>query len=243
MQTPFARIPIIILCGGQGTRLRSVVSDRPKILAPFGTDTILDVIIAQLCRAGFEKIILSVGYLREQVREYCKKKNYCVTFSEEDAPLGTGGAIKRALKHIETKRFFVMNGDMCFQPDFLGLYRFHQRKRGVLSLFTTRGYRSDKGDVVVTNDNQRIIGWRKEDASDKPGLRALNAGTYLMECGIVEFFPTRKSFSLEREVFPALFSRAVCYAFPTDASFIDIGEPDRYALAQKNYKGFHTIIE
>ena len=132
-------IPIIVLCGGQGTRLRSVVSDRPKVLAPLGTQTLLDSIIAMLRKAGFKKIILSVGYLKEQVKRYCEKRGYQVIFSEEDEPLGTGGAVKAALQHITSNLFFVMNGDTIFNPDFSELYQFHKEKKGFMSMLISRG--------------------------------------------------------------------------------------------------------
>ncbi|KKU60093.1 MAG: Nucleotidyl transferase [Parcubacteria group bacterium GW2011_GWA2_47_12] len=228
-------IPIIVLCGGQGTRLRSVVSDRPKVLAPLGTQTLLDSIIAMLRKAGFKKIILSVGYLKEQVKRYCEKRGYQVIFSEEDEPLGTGGAVKAALQHITSNLFFVMNGDTIFNPDFSELYQFHKEKKGFMSMLITRGYKGDGGDVVTTNKNQRIIQWRKKTQYEQPETLHLNTGTYLMKKEIARFFPNKKSFSLENDVFPVLFAES-CYGYKTDELFIDIGVPERYALAREQDK-------
>ncbi|TSC73243.1 MAG: nucleotidyl transferase [Parcubacteria group bacterium Gr01-1014_70] len=224
--------PIIVLCGGQGIRLRSMISDRPKVLAPLGEQTLLDNIIAMLHAAGFEKIILSVGYLKKQIKSHCWARGYQVVFSEEDEPLGTGGALKSAMKHIDTDVFFVMNGDMIFKPDFSRLLSLQRERNGVMSLFVTRGYQGDGGTVIKTDSANRIVHWRERKPEDKPEKLYLSAGTYFMKKGIARFFPNSKSFSLEKEVFPALFSEP-CYGYRTDELLIDIGVPERYALAQK----------
>ena len=235
MYNPLRHTPIIVLFGGLGTRLRTVLTDKPKILAPIGNKTLLDFIISMLTGAGFEKIILSVGYLKEQVKAHCAKRNYSVIFSEEDEPLGTGGAVKAALQHITSDLFFVMNGDTIFNPDFSELYQFHKEKKGVMSMLITRGYKGDGGDVVTTNKNQRIIQWRKKTQYEQPETLHLNTGTYLMEKEATHFFPETKYFSLEHDFFPILFTQK-CYGLPIDELFIDIGVPERYALAREQDK-------
>lgn len=242
MQTPLAHIPIIVLCGGQGTRLRSVLPDRPKILAPIGEETLLDTIMRTLQKSGFTNIILSVGYLREHIKAHVRKKKYAVSFSEEDTPLGTGGAIKRAAALIDTDRFFAMNGDTLFRPDFNALYRFHTEKKSALTLMLTRRYQGSGGHVAVMDANNRISLLRPKTADDSSQC-ALNGGTYLIERATVERFPSHERFSLEDDAFPRLFSELFCYGLKTHDPFIDIGVPERYALAQRNYRGFQTTKE
>ncbi|MDP3661509.1 MAG: sugar phosphate nucleotidyltransferase [bacterium] len=225
-------IPIIILCGGKGTRLRSVVADRPKVLAPFGKQTLLDGIIAMLHASGFEKIILSVGYLKEQVKEHCAQHGYRVVFSEEDEPLGTGGALKTSMRYVDSDVFFAMNGDMIFKPDFSKLLAFHKKRDGLMSLFITRGYQGGGGNVIETDSDDRITNWRERKTNERPESLYLNAGTYVMKKEVSRFFPERKSFSLENDLFPNLFLQK-CYVLQTDELFIDIGVPERYALARE----------
>lgn len=242
MQIPLAQIPIIVLCGGQGTRLRSVLPDRPKILAPMGEETLLDNIMRMLQKSGFAHIILSVGYLREHIKAHVRKKKYAVSFSEEETPLGTGGALKRVATLVDTDRFFAMNGDTLFCPDFRALYRFHIEKKSALTLMLTRRYQGGGGHVAVMDAHHRIAFLRPKTAEDSPRC-ALNGGTYLIERATIERFPPHERFSLEDDAFPRLFSELPCYGLRTQYPFIDIGVPERYALAQKNYRGFHTITE
>ncbi|TSC84144.1 MAG: nucleotidyl transferase [Parcubacteria group bacterium Gr01-1014_17] len=235
MSNELRNIPIIVLCGGLGTRLRSVFVDLPKILASMGDKTLLDMIMTMLTKAGFEKIILSVGYLKEQVKAHCEERGYRVVFSEEDEPLGTGGAVKRALHFTNgAERFFIMNGDMVFSPDFNALCAFHNEKEGILSMALTKSYRGDSGNIVEMDETQRVTGWRKKTDADANGTFHLNAGIYIVNRKIAKLFPDKSAFSLEDEFFPTLFRRH-CYGFRTDEILIDIGVPERYRIARKMY--------
>lgn len=230
MSKGLSDIPIIVLCGGLGIRLRPVVANRPKILAPISKKTLLDFIIVMLKQAGFEKIILSVGYLKEQIKKHAQKNGYDVIFSEEEEILGTGGALKAALRFVEEEQFFTMNGDMIFNPNFKKLYLFHKKRGGIMSMALTSRYIGSGGNIVNIDKAHRIIGWREKTERDQPEQFHLNAGTYLMNRAVSEFFPKREKFSLENDCFPFLFKQE-CYGFPTNESFIDIGIPERYEIA------------
>lgn len=238
MSNELRQTPIIVLCGGLGTRLQNVLVGKPKILAPIGDKTLLDIIISMLSKAGFEQIILGVGYLREQIKKHTEQNNYRVIFSEEEEPLGTGGAIKAALHFVHSEQFFVINGDMIFSPDFSLLHRFHRAKNALMSLVITRGYVEDGGKVITVDENNRVTQWRDRMANDQLEKIYLNAGTYLMEKEVMRFFPEKKTFSLERDVFPTLFSET-CYGCKTDGVFIDIGVPERYELVRKMF----TVVD
>ncbi len=228
-------IPIIVLCGGQGTRLQSVISDKPKVLAPLGKNTFLDTLIDLLHASGFQRIILSVGYLKEQVREHCTKHKYEVLFSEEDEPLGTGGALKAArLLTSHDNEFFVMNGDTVCRPDFRAIYDFHRKMGGLMSMMIAPAYEGDGGDVALLDHTSRIVSWRKKMPSDAGKATFVNAGVYLMDKETDRFFPNRHAFSLERDVFPSLLVEP-CYGYPIKEPLIDIGTPERYTLAQASF--------
>lgn len=232
MQTPLAHTPIIVLCGGQGTRLREILPDRPKILAPIGEETLLDNVMRMLQKSGFARIILSVGFLREHIKAHVREKKYAVSFSEEKTPLGTGGALKRAAALVDTDRFFAMNGDTLFRPDFMALYHLHTEKKSALTLMLTRHYQGSGGHVAVMDANRRISLLRPKTADDSPQC-ALNGGTYLVERSALELFPNDERFSLEDDAFPRLFAALSCYGLQTKNPFVDIGVPERYALAQR----------
>ena len=123
---------------GSGKRLRPVVLGQPKVLAKIGEKTFLDILIDDLLMHGFKSIILSVGYLKEQIRnhfnpDYDKKYDYVVTFSEEE-PLGTGGALKRAKTLIGSNPFMVMNGDSICKVNLRSFMDFHTEKKALLSM-------------------------------------------------------------------------------------------------------------
>lgn len=235
MSNELRQIPIIVLCGGLGTRLQGVLRGMPKILALIGDKTLLDITMSMLTNAGFGKIILSVGHLKKHIKKHTEKHKYQVIFSEEEKPLGTGGAIKKAFGHIgDAPQCFIMNGDMIFSPDFNALRAFHNKKGGLMSMMLTRSYIGVGGNVVHTNKADRIIGWRKKTDADAHGMSHLNAGTYIVNRAVTELFPNKSAFSLEDEFFPTIF-RQPCYGLETDSIFIDIGVPERYRMAQRIY--------
>lgn len=232
MSELLSHIPIVVLCGGQGSRLRPVLKDRPKILAPIGKVTLLDITLSALLQAGFEKIFLSVGYLKEQIERHVKENNYQVIISSESEPLGTGGALAATLSNIgNAEHFFAMNGDMIFDLDFAALHHFHLKKRALMSMALMHPYEGDVGTLVELNAVERITGLRNkktEEVSNKEMF--LNAGVYLFKKEAVGFFPATKCFSLEQDVFPELLKKP-CYGFKTRSYCVDIGTPERYARA------------
>ena len=124
--TGLDNIDVLILCGGKGERLSGVLKGRPKPLAKIGAKVFLDILIDRIQGFGFKRILLSVGYHKEQiVKHYSNPEHYALEFCEEDTVLGTGGAVKNARSSIESDPFLVMNGDSICDVDLLKFYRFH----------------------------------------------------------------------------------------------------------------------
>ena len=109
----------IILAGGFGTRLQSVVQDRPKPMALVGDRPFLEILMDYLIDQGIDGFVLSVGYLHEVVLQHFGDtyRNYPVKYVIEDTPLGTGGAIQLAMKHIQGETALVTNGDSIFKAN------------------------------------------------------------------------------------------------------------------------------
>ena len=229
-------IDVVILCGGKGERLRSVVSDRPKVLAPIGKKVFLDLIIENLLAIRFNRIILSVGHLREQILDYYKNhKN--ILFSEEKSPLGTGGAIKNARALILSDHFFVLNGDSFLDADFSGLHNMHASQNSLLSMILTEMENVfDYGGVELDKEG-KILNFSEKQSKKGNGL--VNAGIYCMSKDIFNHMPEGNEFSLEYDLFPKI-SRMPCYGFVAKEKFIDIGTPERYKRAIQLLKNFKT---
>ena len=222
-------IDVIILCGGLGKRLRPAVSDRPKALAEIKDKTFLDILIDNLLEHGFKNIILCVGYLKEQIKDHFNyETDYNIEFSEEEYPLGTGGALKNARSLIKSDTFMVMNGDSICNVDFKDFFDFHIDKKAVLSMVLTRSQDGeDYGNVAL--DNSRNITSFKEKVDSK-GECLINAGVYMMQNEIFSYMPDETSFSLEYDLFPKLITNK-CYGYIIENELLDIGTPERYQIA------------
>lgn len=229
MSTELKDIDVVILCGGLGKRLRPAVSDRPKVLAEIEDNTFLDILIDDLLKHGFKNIILCVGYLKEQIIEHFNyEKDYNILFSEEDIPLGTGGALKNARSLIKSNTFMVMNGDSICNVDFKDIFDIHIDKKPVLSMVLTRSQEGEDYGNVALDDSQNIISFKEK--VDNKGECLINAGVYVMQNEIFSYMPDETNFSLEYDLFPKLITNK-CYGYIIENELLDIGTPERYKKA------------
>lgn len=230
MRNDLAKIDVVILCGGLGTRLHSLSGDMPKTLMPFAGRPFIDILIESLLPFGFRRFVLCVGHLREKIRAHFHARDYEVVFSEEETPLGTGGAVKNAVSKISSSTFLVMNGDSICPIDFRSFYAFHLQKAGIVSIALAKPkIEKDYGTIEVDND-QRIINFREKQECQRNMF--VNAGIYLMERSILKFMPASKHFSLEYDLFPSMLDSG-CYGFGTASEVFDIGTPERYLQAMQ----------
>jgi NDP-sugar pyrophosphorylase family protein len=229
MDPHFREMDVVILCGGMGTRLQPVIADRPKSLAPLGDSTFLDILIDSLKKYGFRKFILCTGYMKEQILGHYKDTDDdAIVFSEEDTPLGTGGALKNAQSLISSGTVLVMNGDSICDVDFNKFYTFHTSRKALLSMaLVTSKDRDDFGSVFL-NESGKIVRFREKDGSASQGF--INAGIYLMDTKIFAHMPVMPRFSLEYDFFPGII-RENCYGFVTGGELMDIGTPERFEKA------------
>jgi NDP-sugar pyrophosphorylase family protein len=228
IRNDLAKIDVVILCGGLGTRLRPISKDLPKVLMPFAGRPFIDILIASLLPFGFKRFILCVGYLKEKVQAHFQKNDYEVIFSEETEPLGTGGAVKKTIPLIECPSFLVMNGDSICQVDFPQFYSFHLLKGGILSLTLVKHQSGQDYGVIEVDDNQRVISFKEKNKCNKNMF--INGGIYFMKRDIFDHMPREDRFSLEYDLFPNVLA-AGCYGFQAESEVIDIGTPERYVQA------------
>ena len=233
-KSTFKNIDVFVLCGGRGTRLRSVISDKPKILADIGGKPFIEILLDNLALHGFRRIILGVGHLKEEIINYFQanpRKDLQIEFSSEEAPLGTGGAVKKAKPLIKSNHFLAMNGD-CFSPvDFRRFYETHLARKTLLSMVLTKTPDvSDYGKVELDGSG-KIINFNEKKISQKSAL--INAGIYLMRKDIFDFLPKKNRFSLEYDFFPKIILNNRCYGFMVESEYIDIGTPEKYLEAAK----------
>ena len=230
----------IVLAGGLGTRLRSVVVDVPKPLAPIAGKPFLHYFLQRLAKFNCEKMILSVGYKAELIREAIGKnfQGIPVSYSIEQAPLGTGGAIKKALQSLGDidQSILILNGDTYFDLDLTAFLQFHQRGKFDLSI-ALREVADVTRSGVVTLQHNRVICFQEKSASGKGWI---NAGAYPLSPTIIDRVKAlpEQVFSWEERVLAPLVNSHQVGGFCATGHFIDIGVPEDYQRAQTLLPGW-----
>ena len=232
----------VILAGGLGTRLRSVVSDRPKVLAEVFGRPFLKYLFDQLENAGVHEVVLCTGHMADSVREEIGETygSLHIKHSMEDVPLGTGGALRLALPLIQSDTVMVMNGDSYINADLKAFLRWFLRKNIVAALLLVKSLDMKRyGKVVIASDN-RVEAFEEKSGIEGEGL--INAGIYLLKKKFVETIPPGTAFSLELELFPNLIGKKL-YGYRCEGEFIDIGTPKSFRKAEKFFSGLNIVLK
>lgn len=207
-----------------------VVSEVPKPMAPINGRPFLEFLIDYLIGQGVTTVVLSVGHKREAIQTYFGSSwrgleiRYCV----EEQPLGTGGALKKAMDEAGYARAFALNGDSYCPVDLNALQAAHRSAE--LTLALKRVEDVGRFGAVEFNAGGRIVAFREKSATAGPGL--INAGVYLVERSLFRVAPPARRFSLETDVMQRRCSSVTMRGFVTDAIFIDIGVPEEFRRAQ-----------
>jgi D-glycero-alpha-D-manno-heptose 1-phosphate guanylyltransferase len=233
MQTiPISLIDVMILCGGQGTRLRKVVDDRPKPMAEISGRPFLDFIIEHVASFGFRRFILCSGYKSMHITDYYINLDDGLTYviSEEKSRLGTAGAVANA-KHLTTsKHILVLNGDSYCPANLQHLLDFHFNKNSKTTIVLAKIENPKDFGVITTSQQEIITGFNEKKKKSGPGL--VNAGIYLFNSDVINSIPQRYPISLETEFFPTLIKKETVYGFTSHKNLIDIGTPERLKEAK-----------
>jgi D-glycero-alpha-D-manno-heptose 1-phosphate guanylyltransferase len=229
----------LILAGGLGTRLRSAVADRPKVLAEVRGQPFLLHLLDGLVEAGVRHVVLATGYRADDIEEVLREgyRGLEIEFSREPEPRGTGGAIALALARLRSPRVLVQNGDSFCAADLRAFAKSHASRRASLTLLATAVDDAGRYGRVVVDDDGAVTAFREKDPDAGAGL--INAGVYLLERAVLDALPRGETpFSFEREVLGAWIGRGL-YATTSDGPFIDIGLPATYAKADRFFAEMH----
>jgi D-glycero-alpha-D-manno-heptose 1-phosphate guanylyltransferase len=221
----------IVLAGGLGTRLRSVVSELPKPMAPVGDKPFLEYILKYLQKNGVNKAILSVGYKWESIKEYFgdQFENIKLVYSVEGEPLRTGGAIKKAISHVKGEHVYIINGDTFFDVDLQAL-RLKDESQLILSLKHMVDF--DRYGCVESDENDLVSEFTEKGYRESGNI---NGGIYLAARGIFDVYDLDEKFSFE-EFMQTNFKRLKISVKVFNDYFIDIGIPEDYQRAQSEIK-------
>lgn len=225
----------VILCGGKGTRLQAVVSDRPKPLAEVAGRPFLELLMDYVHGFGFGRFVLCAGHMGEMIRDHfaARRLPYEVQVSIEREPLDTAGAVKLAEPLIKGGRFLVMNGDSIVRADLRAFAAFHEARRPRASLAAARKEDASAFGTLDVDAGGKLLAFR-EKAAARSGL--VNAGIYLFERDVLGLVPAGRRHSLERDLFPALAAQRAVDVFEVPGELIDIGTPESYKEAGDKLK-------
>ena len=227
----------IILAGGLGTRLRTVVSDLPKCMAPVAGKPFLQYAIQHLQKQGVDKFIFALGYLSESIEAFLSTNYPLLNYqlSIEPEPLGTGGAIQLAAQKATEKNVIVVNGDTLFSVDLQQLYTAHFQYQAACTLCLKPMENFERYGAVELNDDNSVASFKEKQFYQKGyingGVYALNVEIFLQE-GLPQKFSFEKDY-LEKKI-----NQQQLFSLVQDKYFIDIGIPEDFERAQKEFENF-----
>jgi NDP-sugar pyrophosphorylase family protein len=223
----------VILAGGLGTRLRPVIGDLPKPLAPVQGRPFLDYQIEHLAAEGFTHILLCVGYRHDLIRAHLRDGaayKVQITYSVEEEPLGTAGALRHARPYLGDT-FLALNGDTFFATDLSSLVTAHQASSTCSTIALVQVPEAGRFGHVALDANGYVTHFN-EKGNSGPGL--INAGVYVFSSAIFDCFPAQTPLSLENQIFPGLARQRLLRGQVLQGYHIDIGTPESYARFQED---------
>jgi D-glycero-alpha-D-manno-heptose 1-phosphate guanylyltransferase len=220
----------ILLAGGMGTRLRSVVQDVPKPMAPVAGRPFLSHLLDYLEGQGIDEAILSVGYLRHAIIDAIGEQHggIRIRYAIEEEQLGTGGGLRKALAMTHVFPVFALNADTLVHLDYRAMLR-QQADAGANLSIALRAVDDTARYGCARVDDGRIVGFAAADRPGQPGL--INAGVYLFGENVLAHGQP-PVFSFERDFLEPKIAELRPLAFMAAGYFIDIGVPQDYARAQ-----------
>ena len=225
------RCDVIILAGGKGTRLSGVVSDRPKPMALVNGIPFLELVMRDLKLKGYGNVILATGYMAEKIHSHFStvENDLNIIFSEECQPLGTGGAVRLALEHVQTEHVIIINGDTFTSCDLNAFEEAHSKAKAPFAMVTTEVEDVGRyGAIQIVDDAPAYF---SEKGQSGPGL--INAGIYRIPRLELLKIELGLNFSFEDDfVLPNILEGNFSH-FVHNGYFIDIGVPSDYERASQ----------
>ena len=227
-------IPAVVLAGGLGTRLRDLFPGIPKAMVPVLGRPFLEYVLESVRSAGLDRVVLCVGHLKERIRDHFRDGSTFglrIVYSDEETPLGTAGAVRKAMSLIGGP-FFLLNGDTYLDLDFRAMVLAHEEARnncGAIGTIAVRGVPDPKASGKVVIDTAgRIISFHEKD-DRVPGPSLVNAGIHFWDPSVFRHIEETAPSSLEHDVIPAaLRDGVILCGFQVSGEFFDIGTKEGY---------------
>jgi mannose-1-phosphate guanylyltransferase len=225
----------IILAGGLGTRLRPLTENTPKPLLPIQNKPIMQHAIENLKSHNITEIIQGVSYHADKIKEHFKDGSHLgvkISYSIEDSPLGTGGAVKQAAKGI-TKPFLLIWGDNLMNVDINKLKEIHKRNNAQLTMTLTP--RKDVEHFGVANlEGEKILSFVEKPKREEAPSNLINAGAFIVDPKALEVLPEGVS-SIEKDCFEKLAKQGVVYAHKHEGYWHPTDTLEKYNKAEQEF--------
>lgn len=225
----------IILAGGLGTRLQSVVQDVPKCMAPVNGKPFLHYLFDYAERQGCSRIMLSLGHKHEYILEWLKaqQRAFSIDYVIENEPLGTGGGIQLAIKEAREPFVFVLNGDTFFDVPLAELSAFHTQHNAETTLALKFMKNFDRYGIVNTGDTGAINSFEEKQYRSEGNI---NGGIYCIDVNAFLDKRLPEKFSFEKDYLETFVRDSRFYGYLCNNYFIDIGIPEDYYRAEQDFK-------
>lgn len=227
---------VLVLCGGEGTRMRPLTLTMPKPMLPLGYKPMLEHTLTFFKEQGFYHFIFAIGYLGESIVKYFgdgSKWDSDIEYSTEEKALGTGGAVKNAERYVNST-FIVTNGDVVFgNLDVRDVLEFHKEKDSLATIVLWKAEDASRFGLVEVGDDGRLENFIEKPRYPKPGW--INAGLYVLEPEIFSYVPRGEKVSMESDIFPKILDEKRLYGYNYSGYWADIGIPEDYEEVSRDF--------
>lgn len=229
----------VIMAGGKGTRLSSVLQDIPKPMVNLAGKPLLVHQIENLKENGISDITLVIGHLGHVIQDYFGDGNEFgvkITYFVENEPLGTAGALA-FMKNQLDEDFILLFGDLFVNINFQRFYRFHKKCGADITLYTHPNSHPYDSDIIISDQDNRVINWSyKNSERVKDYKNQVNAGVYVIKPSGLEQIPKGKKIDLEKDIITKMISRKSVYSYACTEYVKDIGTPERLKKVEEDYR-------
>lgn len=226
----------LILCGGLEARIRPSSFSTPKPLLPIGYQALIEYQIQYLKKYEFDRIILAIGYLQEQIVRYLDEHRLGVRlrYSFEKEPLDTGGAIKNA-EALLTSDFLTLNGDVIFSGlDLDKLVSAHKKSNALATIVLAKSTTPARFGAVELDSNNKVVSFVEKPRRQSSDEAWVNAGVYVITPSVCSKISKSRRTSLELDVFPKLMREGTIFGYQHDGYWADVGTPEDYLRVQRD---------
>jgi mannose-1-phosphate guanylyltransferase len=224
----------VVLVGGQGTRLRPITFDVPKVMVPLRNRPFIGYMIDFLRAGELDGVVLSLGYLPDPIKGYFDERDlngFSIDYAVEDHPLGTAGGIKNTQGYLDGNSLVVVNGDVLSGMDLRVAIGKHKETDALATIVLTSVEDPTAYGLVEVDHDMLVHRFIEKPAADEVTTSLVNAGIYVLEPEVLSMIPAGQEVSIEREIFPQLQAEGRLRAYVSSSYWRDIGTPRSYLAA------------